>query len=110
MSHDFPPFLGRGRKGSPNMNTNLNQDRIDDLFMQAVSLPVADRQAFLASACDGDAGLLAEVQNLLAGHDRAEQSTDFLASTPPDAPARDEADEHSSDPLIGKHIGPSEVK
>jgi WD40 repeat protein len=61
------------------MTSKLNQDRIDDLFTRAIELPPAERQAFLNAASNGDAELLAEVQKLLAAHDSAECSTQFLA-------------------------------
>src|SRR5688572_26190554 len=45
------------------------------IFSQALDVPLAQRDAFLASACRGGNGLLDEVRSLLAWHD---QSTGFL--------------------------------
>ncbi|GMV09335.1 MAG: hypothetical protein AMXMBFR55_10690 [Gemmatimonadota bacterium] len=42
-------------------------ERVQELFHQAVDLPVPDREAFLAKACGGDASLRAEVASLLHG-------------------------------------------
>ena len=52
------------------MSTEANQNRIDDLFARAAALPAEERDAFLKSTCDGDANVWAEVQKLLAAHDR----------------------------------------
>jgi eukaryotic-like serine/threonine-protein kinase len=49
--------------------------RIDDLFHRALALPSGRREAFLASACDGDEALRSEVASLLEAHEGAE---DFL--------------------------------
>jgi tetratricopeptide (TPR) repeat protein len=45
--------------------------QVQDLFLQAADLPAADRGAFLAGACGGDARLRAEVESLL-GADAAD--------------------------------------
>lgn len=40
-------------------------DSIQQIFLQAADLPASDRDAFLAGACGGDAGLRSEVESLL---------------------------------------------
>ncbi|HEX6104534.1 MAG TPA: protein kinase, partial [Gemmatimonadales bacterium] len=45
--------------------------RCEELFHAAVALPEPDRGLFLEGACAGDTGLRAEVERLLAAHDRA---------------------------------------
>ena len=51
--------------------TSLHQ-RAKDLFLAALERPAADRPAFLAEACAGDAALRQEVESLLAFHDEPE--------------------------------------
>jgi tetratricopeptide (TPR) repeat protein len=46
-----------------------------DLFLAAAALPAADRPAFLARGCGGDAELRAEVERLLAAHPGPEAAT-----------------------------------
>lgn len=58
------------------------EGRIDDLFSRAVKVPSEERQKLLHVACEGDIELLAEVQKLLAAHDRVDQETNFLAALP----------------------------
>jgi eukaryotic-like serine/threonine-protein kinase len=43
--------------------------RLESLFAEALSLPPAERGAFLARQCDGDADLRAEIESLLVAHD-----------------------------------------
>ncbi len=50
--------------------------RANDLFLKALDLPPADRPAFLAGECGGDAGLRRAVETLLHAH---EMAGDFLA-------------------------------
>lgn len=42
--------------------------QIESLFQEALERPAAERDAFLRQACGGEAGLLREVQSLLANH------------------------------------------
>jgi hypothetical protein len=86
------------------MATLRNQDRIDDLFDQAVALPAEERGSFLDVACEGDADMKAAVQQLLAAHEQAEASTAFLASTP-DNQSLFAITNQRDDPLIGQQIG-----
>jgi eukaryotic-like serine/threonine-protein kinase len=64
--------------------------RVADLFDQAVSLPKAERSAFLAGACAGNAALLAAVEALLE-HDSETET--FLVS-----PVAGAAQRHREDP------------
>jgi serine/threonine-protein kinase len=50
--------------------------RVDALFGAALEVATPERSAFLDSACAGDAGLRAEVEELLSAHDA---SSDFLS-------------------------------
>src|SRR5262245_51604664 len=51
------------------MNTPL--DRAKELFLDALEIaPADDRRAFLDRACAGNAGLRAEIEGLLAHHQR----------------------------------------
>jgi eukaryotic-like serine/threonine-protein kinase len=56
------------------------------VFSDAVERPPAERQAFVAEACGGDAELRAEVESLLAAH---EGDADFLEAPLIHAPNRD---------------------
>jgi len=47
-------------------------NRAKDLFLQALSVEAADRNAFVAEACGADAQLRQEVESLLAFHDDEE--------------------------------------
>jgi hypothetical protein len=74
------------------MNTDANQDRIDDLFVRAIELPISARWAFLNAECNGDKDLFADVERLLAAHEGAENSTHFLAPLNVDAATRGHSD------------------
>lgn len=91
------------------MNPEIRQDRIDEVFAEAVELPADMRQSFLNSACNGDADIRAEIEKLLVAHDRAEQSTEFLASVSEDIPLF-RGSREQGDPLLGEEIGPYQVK
>ena len=45
--------------------------RVEEVFQRARALPVADRRAFVASVCAGDAELQQQIEELLASHDLA---------------------------------------
>src|SRR4051812_11768560 len=64
--------------------------QIDQLLAKALELPDAERAAFLAEACAGDAELRSEVESLLAAHQAAE---DFLTTPALEAAVRDLANE-----------------
>lgn len=51
----------------------------EDIFLDAIDLPAADREAYLRQRCDGDAELLRKVRNLIAS-DEAAQDDEFLRS------------------------------
>lgn len=67
---------------------NDNSDQAVGMFSEAMSLPSAERAAFLARVCGGDAALWARVEALLHAHDEA---GDFLKHAPADSPSRSEA-------------------
>ena len=48
------------------------QQQAKELFLRALSIPTAGRQAFVADACGGDEELKAEVESLLAFHEEEE--------------------------------------
>lgn len=53
---------------------------VEEILGAAVDLPTAERPAFLAERCKGDADLLTEVRSLLLHHD---QAPEFLEPPPP---------------------------
>jgi serine/threonine protein kinase len=61
--------------------------RVKDLFLAAAELPAADRPAFLAKECEGDAELLAAVERLLAAHAAPDSRIDRPAGDPGTASA-----------------------
>ncbi len=50
-------------------------ERVENVFHAALDLPVADRDAFIKQACNGDEGLMAEVSSLLSS---VENSNGFM--------------------------------
>ena len=58
-------------------------DRIKDLFLASINLPVAARSGFLADACKGDPELQAAVERLLAAHNSPDSRIDLEAIEPP---------------------------
>jgi eukaryotic-like serine/threonine-protein kinase len=50
-------------------------DKVEEVFLSALEHEPEQRKAYLDAACDGDAGLRAEVESLLASH---EQARDFI--------------------------------
>jgi len=65
-------------------------------FQAAVELPAAEREAYLAGACEGNPSLRAEIESLIAAH---EEPGSFL-----DTPAFNLAEE-SANTLLGKSLG-----
>ena len=53
-----------------------DDDRIDNIFNQALSQPQEERATFLGSACNGDGELQREVESLLDA--ASEMDEDFL--------------------------------
>lgn len=47
-------------------------DRVRQLFLEALELPAAKREAWLLRQCDNDSALMEEVRSLLAHDGRAE--------------------------------------
>ncbi len=79
--------------------------RVEELYHQALSKPLAERASFLALACSGDEALRREVEALLACQQKAGQ---FMDSPALDVAARMLA--RSKDrQLIGSRLGPYEV-
>ncbi|MBE7503640.1 MAG: protein kinase [Verrucomicrobiales bacterium] len=62
-----------------------NAERLIELFHAAKTRPAGvERDAFLRDACEGDAGMEAQIRSLLAAH---EEVGDFLQARPPDLAA-----------------------
>ena len=83
--------------------------RVKQLLDEAIASDAAERPAFLAQACDGDAELQREVESLLASHEQA--GTGFL-NTPAanlksaaEAPATTRAGQRIGVYQIGEQIG-----
>lgn len=62
--------------------------QVDELFAAALDVDVAERNALLDAACEGDAELRAEVESLLAAH---ESAGDFIETPALEAAARSRA-------------------
>src|SRR5690242_2366103 len=54
--------------------TSDRWQEINELFHAALAVDLQKREAYLAEACDGDAELRQEVENLIASHESAEAS------------------------------------
>ena len=90
------------------MNPEVNDDLVDDLFAQAIDVPVDQRHAFLLAASDGNATVVAEVYKLLQAHEQAASDPEFLADPPSDERLF-RIVKPSHDPLIGQSVGPYKV-
>lgn len=84
----------------------------DQLFARALERPADERNAYLAQACGADAALRAEVESLLAAHERAGAflrepalPTPRPAFAPEDDERRTEADAPLAESWIGRRIG-----
>ena len=74
------------------------------IFLAALELPTpAERAAYLKGACGADPALLANVQELLAAHEKGD---DFLDRPPPNATV----DEQPVTERPGTVIGPYKLK
>src|SRR5262249_5750712 len=71
--------------------------QVKEIFQAAVELPAAEREAYLAGACEGDPSLRTEIESLIAAH---EEPGSFLGD-----PAFDLAAESAVDALLGKSLG-----
>ena len=78
--------------------------RMKELFDNAVDRGPADRAAFLAGACGGDAALRAELERLLKAHDEASGFIERFAGGRRRAPAA-----ATGPPLTGRVIGRYEI-
>jgi serine/threonine protein kinase/Tol biopolymer transport system component len=76
-----------------------NWNRAKDVFHEALKQPAAGRRRFVADSCGDDAGLRAQVEELLAGHEAA---GDFLA-LPATAPGAGTGRIHEAP---GTEVGP----
>ena len=75
----------------------MNRD--DEIFAEALELPVAEHAAFLDRVCAHDPAMRARVAALLAGHFAA---TDFLAHSPVERPPASRIEEKPGD-VIGRY-------
>src|SRR5262245_59592264 len=66
-------------------------------FQTAVELPAAEREAYLAAACEGDPSLRAEIESLIAAHD--------VPGSFMDTPAFNLAEDPAVTTFLGKSIG-----
>jgi eukaryotic-like serine/threonine-protein kinase len=86
------------------VNRNPSAERwseVKRLFEAALARGPEDRGSFLECACDGDPTLRAEVESLLASHERAPGFLDQSAS--------DVLEDVDVEALIGMHVGPYRV-
>ncbi len=63
--------------------SQVSQHSVKEIFGEAIEKPQGERSAFLDAACGSDTKLRADVEELLAAHDNAE---DFLGSPTSNAP------------------------
>ena len=75
--------------------------RSEEILYEALDRPVEGRERFVDDVCGEDSGLRAEVQSLLAAHDRARG---FL-ETPVVASGLEAVEEPAVDPLVGETVG-----
>ena len=82
--------------------------QIKTIFSAAAARPADERPAFIRSQCNGDESLAAEVESLLAAHDRAGS---FIEAFPVDETAVALAGEAASrqPALVGRTVGHYEV-
>jgi serine/threonine-protein kinase len=80
---------------------DADPDRVAEIFAEAAELPAAERASFLDDACHGAAGLRAQVESLLAAHDRA---GDFLG--PIDARRSAALIDAAEPEPLGQQVGP----
>lgn len=83
--------------------------QVGELYHAALALPPQDREVFLQKACNGDAELRHEVEQLLASH---EEAGSFLAGNFMNAPALQAKEllaEDQTEALIGKRLGQYQI-
>ncbi|MFN3242860.1 MAG: serine/threonine-protein kinase [Planctomycetota bacterium] len=78
------------------------KERAQDIYLQAIELDGAERDAFVRDACQGDEGLLVEVRRLLDAEDDVESK--FLE--PPSIP---ESTEPKPPPRLGEFVLIAEI-
>ncbi|HWT01224.1 MAG TPA: protein kinase [Pyrinomonadaceae bacterium] len=79
--------------------------RAEEIFHSALECEAEARAAFLAEACRGDAALRAEVEALIAAHERP----DFFLDAPAYELAAETLAGERADSLVGQHVGRYEV-
>jgi len=84
---------------------SARHNRICGIFEQAVSLPETERAALLEQCCAGDAALRAEVESLIAAHQRSNPILDAGALA-----LLTEPDDEEHPDLTGQRIGRYELK
>jgi serine/threonine protein kinase len=87
----------------------MSSDRwrqVEDLCHTALAYHAEERRAFLASACQGDEGLLREVESLLA----QESSAEGFMSVPAAVLAESAALDQPARTLIGARFGPYTIR
>src|SRR5262249_7178044 len=67
----LPPSLGMSERDSTPDAAPQYWERLNQIFHAAVALDARDRTRFLDRACAEDAGLRAEVEQLISAHERA---------------------------------------
>ncbi|MGA3327210.1 MAG: serine/threonine-protein kinase, partial [Terriglobia bacterium] len=77
-----------------------NWERIQEIFFEAADLTTPERDAFLAHACDGDAGLRSEVESLLRADAAGGSAIAAAIESEVSALLDDDA------PLVGTRMGP----
>ena len=82
--------------------------RIRDLFERVVDLDAPAREALLAAACDGDAVLRTEVEDMLAADAKAQASDTSVKAAAPDllADLVSSQDREDAARWIGRRMGP----
>jgi len=77
------------------------QQQIREVFIKALELPVAERDAYLQQATEGQPARLAQLRSLLIAY---EQAGEFL-SLPTEAPTIDQHPSRGGGPLPGEAVG-----
>jgi len=77
--------------------------RQEELFEYALTLPPADRIAWVASKCADDPSLQAQLESLLRAHDEAQE---FMNALPRDLVDRKPTREVQVEEKAGDRIGP----
>jgi len=77
-----------------------NWERVQEIFLEIIDLPLAEREALLARSCQGDAGLRSEVESLL----RADAAGGSAIAAAIESEVSALLDGHT--PLAGTRMGP----